>query len=49
MAISEVSCSFYCGLRGYHQYRLVWNPTRDEELVVKHESQTITIGTRLLV
>ena len=33
----DVSFRFFCGLRGYHQYCLVWSPTLHEELLVRHE------------
>ena len=29
--------SFLCGLRGYHQYRLLWTPVLDEILTARSE------------
>ena len=33
----DVSCSFLCGLRGYHEYRFIWTPILHETLLVRHE------------
>ena len=33
----DVSFSFLCGLREYHKYHLLWNPTMLEELLVRQE------------
>ena len=30
-----VRYSFLCGLRGYHQYRLLWTPVLDEILTAR--------------
>ncbi len=33
----EVKYSFLCGLRGYHEYSLVWTPSLNEVLPARHE------------
>ena len=33
----ELQFVFPCGLRGYHEYRLIWTPTLHEVLTVKQE------------
>ena len=33
----DVSYSFLCGLRGYHEYRFIWTPILHETLLVRHE------------
>ena len=32
---------FLCGLRGYHEYRLIWNPAVNEVLVVHPERNNV--------
>ena len=39
MAEGCLRFSFPCGLRGYHEYRSVWTPRIDEELIAKHKSR----------
>ena len=34
----DVTFSFLCGIRGYHEYRIVWTPVLNEVLEAKHES-----------
>ena len=29
--------SFLCGLRGYHQYRIIWNPVLNETFPARYE------------
>lgn len=33
-----VTFNFLCGLRGYHEYRSVWNPVVGESLRARHEN-----------
>ena len=33
----QLRFSFLCGLRGYHEYRLIWTPTLHEVLKAKQE------------
>ena len=35
---TDLSLSFLCGLRGYHEYRALWTPTLHEVLPTIHES-----------
>ncbi len=37
LVIMELEGNFLCGLRGYHEYRLVWSPTIHEVLRAKQE------------
>ena len=37
----EVKYSFLCGLRGYHEYRLVWTPSLNEVLPARHEPSNL--------
>ena len=37
MALTELSLSFQCGLRGYHEYRAIWRPVLHELLSTIHE------------
>ena len=37
MASAELSLTFFCGLRGYHEYRAVWTPRLNEVLSAVHE------------
>ena len=41
LATSTLRVSFLCGLRGYHEYRTVWNPVIDEVLSTRHERNNI--------
>ena len=41
MATSTLRVSFLCGLRGYHEYRTVWNPVIDEVLHTRHKRNNI--------
>jgi len=34
---AELSVSFPCGLRGYHEYRAIWTPTLHEIQLIIHE------------
>ena len=36
--MAYVTCSFSCGIRGYHEYKSRWVPVLHEVLPVKHES-----------
>ena len=36
--MANVTYSFSCGIRGYHEYKTKWVPVLNEVLPVKHES-----------
>jgi hypothetical protein len=38
-ASPEITFSFFCGIRGYHEYRSRWAPVANEILVVRHEAR----------
>ena len=35
---TDISWSFQCGLRGYHEYKVIWTPALNEILPAIHES-----------
>ena len=37
----QLRFSFLCGLRGYHEYRMIWTPVLHEVLPAKHEDSNI--------
>ena len=40
---TDLSFSFPCGLRGYHEYRAIWTPALHKILPTIHESPMIVM------